>query len=63
MSKPVDLEQLAETLRRLLAQIEDGTLSARPAFRHRIEGALAVIEVMLGQESTSLLDRLDDDSS
>jgi hypothetical protein len=63
MSEDLDLEELDETLRRLLAQINEGSLTARPAFRHRIEGALAVVEVLLGQKSTSLLDRLDDGSS
>jgi hypothetical protein len=63
MSEDLDLEELAETLRRLLAQIDEGSLLARPAFRHRVEGALAMIEVLLGQESTSLLDRLREDSA
>jgi hypothetical protein len=60
MSEPVDLEALAETLRRLLAEIDDGALTARPSSRHRIEGALAVVEVLLGEEASLLLDRLDD---
>jgi hypothetical protein len=52
--------EAASQLRALLTKIEAGDLTARPAMRHRIEGALTALEAVLG-ERTSLLDALDDD--
>jgi hypothetical protein len=52
-----DLEVLAQNLRRLLLAIETGEMSATAATRHRLEGALAALEAVLGDPST-LLERL-----
>jgi hypothetical protein len=61
MLKPVDVERLAETIRRLLASVERGELAASGTTRNRLEGALAALEAVLGEPST-LVDELGLDS-
>jgi len=58
MSKPLNRSEvtaLADDLRRMLALIESGDLDATTAMRHRIEGALAGLEVVLGRSPRSTL--------
>jgi hypothetical protein len=59
--KRAEIEALADSLRHLLAAISAGELSASGATRHRLEGALAAVEAVLG-EGSSLLPRLGLDS-
>jgi transcription elongation GreA/GreB family factor len=40
---------LASDLRDMLDKIESGELDATTAMRHRIEGAIAVLDVVLGR--------------
>jgi hypothetical protein len=40
---------LAADLREMLAKIESGELDATAAMRHRIEGAIAVLDVVQGR--------------
>ena len=54
MGKPlsrVEVAALADDLRKMLASIEAGDLDATTAMRHRIEGALAALEVVLGHSA------------
>ena len=44
-----EVTALAEDLKRMLATIEGGEIDATTAMRYRIEGALAVLEVVLGR--------------
>jgi hypothetical protein len=44
-----EVRALADDLRAMLARIEAGDLDATPGMRHRIEGALAVLEVVQGR--------------
>jgi len=44
-----EVTALADELERMLATIEDGEIDATTAMRHRIEGALAVLDVVLGR--------------
>lgn len=43
---------LAEPLRRLLALLDDGQLTASTATRHRIEGAVVALDVVLNERSS-----------
>lgn len=47
---------LATELRTMLDKIEAGDLDATTAMRHRIEGALTVLDVVLGRAASSTLD-------
>lgn len=54
MTRPLSrakVAALADDLRRMLATIEAGDLDATTAMRHRIEGALAVLEVVQGRSA------------
>ena len=42
---------LATDLTRMLDQIKAGDLDATPAMRHRIEGAVAVLDVVQGRSA------------
>lgn len=44
-------ETLLRALTALLDQIEDGTLTASAGYRLRVEGAIAVLAHLLGDES------------
>jgi hypothetical protein len=44
-----EINTLAADLSALLAEIEAGGLSATAAMRHRIEGAIAVLDVVQGR--------------
>jgi hypothetical protein len=46
-----EIAALADDLRTMLATIEAGDLDATTAMRHRIEGALAVLDVVQGRSS------------
>jgi hypothetical protein len=43
-----DVEELAGAIRRLLAAIDAGEITASAAYRARLEGALAGLEALLG---------------
>jgi hypothetical protein len=43
---------LLDQLRELLAAIESGELPAGPAYRHRVEGGITVLEATLGLPSS-----------
>ena len=61
MAKPLtrsEIEALAADLKSMLARIEAGELEATTTMRHRIEGALIVLEVVQGHAPSLLLDRL-----
>ena len=61
MTRPMTRSQtaaLAADLARLLSQIEAGELDATAAMRHRIEGAVAVLEAIQGRSSDFLFDLL-----
>jgi hypothetical protein len=45
-------EAMADSIRRMLAAIEAGELTASTAMRYRLEGALAALETLLGEPST-----------
>ena len=45
----VQTADLAADLARMLYQIEAGEFDATPAMRHRIEGAVAVLDVVQGR--------------
>jgi hypothetical protein len=52
MSRPLsraEVAALTDDLREMLATIEAGNLDATTAMRYRIEGALAVLEVVQGR--------------
>ena len=52
MTRPLtgsEVAALAADLRAMLERIEAGELDATAAMRHRIEGALAVLEVVQGR--------------
>lgn len=44
-----EVAALADDLKRMLASIEAGDLDATTAMRYRIEGAIAVLEVVQGR--------------
>jgi transcription elongation GreA/GreB family factor len=46
-----ELTALAADLRQLLDSIENGELDASAAMRHRLEGALAVLDVVQGRKA------------
>lgn len=50
-----DLVRLADDLVAMRALIEEGALDSTPAMRHRIEGAIAALEVALGRSPRSAL--------
>lgn len=54
-----EVAALADDLRKMLATIESGDLDASTAMRHRIEGALAGLEVVLGRSTGLALDLQD----
>ncbi len=58
---PVQIDELAESLRRTLAAVQAGELSASALMVQRLTGALVALEVAQGQGS-SLLDDPDLDS-
>jgi hypothetical protein len=51
-------EQLAAMLRGVLGEIDAGRLSASAVFRARIEGAVVALDVVLGADAATVLDRL-----
>jgi len=53
--------ELAQSIRSILTKIDGGELTARPQVRARLEGALTVLEVLLGKRA-SLLDEGDVES-
>lgn len=58
MSKPLSRAEtaaLAEDLRAILADLEAGELKGSAATRHRIEGALAALQVALGKSPRTVL--------
>jgi hypothetical protein len=46
---------LSDDLREMLGQIESGELAGSAALRHRIEGALTVLDVALGKSPRAAL--------
>ncbi len=59
MTRPLrnpQIEELAESLRVTLAACEAGDLVASVSLIHRLEGAIAALESVLGQRSTLLND-------
>jgi len=64
MTRPLrnaQIEELAESLRQTLAACEAGDLVTSTSLVHRLEGAIAALESVLGKRS-SLLDDLGVDS-
>jgi hypothetical protein len=51
-------EQLAALLRRVLDEIDTGQMDASAVFRARIEGAVVALDVVLGADAATVLDRL-----
>jgi hypothetical protein len=51
-----EVQELAETLRRLLALMDAGDLVASTATQYRLQGALAALEGVLGRSSTLVAD-------
>lgn len=49
---------LADQLRRLLDAISAGELTASPAVRHRIEGAVVALEILAGTDPDEVVSRL-----
>lgn len=58
----VDPAALVETLRGLLATIDAGGMDASAVLRARIEGAVVALDVVLGEDAATILDRLADPS-
>jgi hypothetical protein len=54
----VGAEQLAAVLRGVLDEIDAGRLDASAVFRARIEGAVVALDVVLGADTATVLDRL-----
>lgn len=52
------IEQVAESLRRLLGQVAAGDLVASTPTRYRIEGAVAALDAITGGDPAALLARL-----
>jgi len=55
------MRALADSLRRVGAAVEAGELDCSPAMRHRLDGAVAALEVALGHGSDSLAELTKDD--
>jgi hypothetical protein len=55
-----EISSLAEEMRQLLSAIESGDLEASVAMRHRIEGALTVLQVVTGESKRKGLDIAND---
>lgn len=53
-----EIAALAADLARMLAQVESGELDATTAMRHRIEGAVAVLEAIQGRSPALFFDVL-----
>jgi hypothetical protein len=51
-------EQLAAMLRGVLGEIESGRMDASTVFRARIEGAVVALDVVLGTDAATVLERL-----
>jgi len=59
MTRPLtraEVAALSEDLRQMLDRVEGGDLDATTAMRYRIEGALAVIEVIQGRSAQFVLE-------
>jgi hypothetical protein len=54
----VDAEQLRAMLRGVLDEIDAGRMDASAVFRARIEGAVVALDVVLGADAATVLDRL-----
>jgi hypothetical protein len=50
-----EARQLRDGLRRMLDRLESGELTASAATRHRIEGAVVALSVVLGESSAEAL--------
>jgi hypothetical protein len=51
-------EQLAAMLRGVLGEIDAGRMDASAVFRARIEGAVVALDVVLGADAATVLERL-----
>ncbi|MHB1209961.1 MAG: hypothetical protein ACYC1I_09690 [Acidimicrobiales bacterium] len=51
---------LAAELRTILVKIEEGDLDATISMRHRIEGSLTALDMVLGHSPESILERFQD---
>jgi hypothetical protein len=61
---PTPASALAEQIRRILEQLDAGTLVAPTATRYRLEGALVALEAVAGEPSSllALLNETDTDA-
>ncbi len=50
----LEVADLADSLRRLLAVVEDGDMTASPGMVHRLEGALTALQAVLGPMNETL---------
>ena len=55
-----EISSLAVEIRQLLSAIESGDLQASVAMRHRLEGALTVLQVIQGESNRKGLDIAND---
>lgn len=55
-----EILSLTDEIRRLLSAINSGDLQASVAMRHRLEGALTVLQVIQGQSNLNGLDIAND---
>jgi len=56
----MQITALAAELRTMLDKIEAGDLDATISMRHRIEGSLTVLDMVLGHSPESILDQFRD---
>lgn len=53
-----DVVSVCDSLRGVLGEIDAGRMDASTVFRARIEGAVVALEVVLGADVATVLDRL-----